>query len=563
MTAQTGYLMPMVLMYQQTLASGITSNPLQLPPPLSLFDPFGDFTAYGTLNKAVQPASQVRSHGAYIYPSYGDDLFGHWLLVPPRLDMGNLLTNQSRDIEIANMFLTAQQLDTVVNNAGGGVTLTGIPSLPALVPAFGSVIVHASISSGGPPNLNGTIDFTFDASPDISLPITGTRITMFPWQPDIPVNETLEWTTDIMTSANDTEQRASIVLAPRQRIRMTVMFDDELQWQKMHNVVFDWMPRVWGVPIWWEQRPLSAAAVPGQDFLMVDTSSGDFRDAGLVMVINTVDGVFEALEIDSFTSTQINLTSVLQNNYTVAAMVMPVRNGYLSAMPNGSRKLNNAETLSVEFLTLDNIDMGDTSGSSMLNGLVLLDDPNACGDSLAETWSRDITVIDGKSGRVFQTTLIDRSRMHTKKGWDLNNLADTWRIRKLLHSFRGSMNTFYLPTFRRDFTLVEDISGGGTDFRVMNNGYTQFTQSRAPMNYVRLLFNDGTYLIRQITGSSEDDDQEVIQILSNFSATIILKANVKRMEIVVLMRIEDDKAVFQHSSAGVANVDINVISTKG
>lgn len=554
--------MPTVITYQQTLTTAITANPLQLPPALALVDPFPTYCLYGTRNVAQQ-VHQNHSYGAFIMPSYQDDLFNHWLLVPARLDLGNLLTNQARNVEVANMFFTTQSIDTVVNSGGTGISLSGVPALPVAVNPFDSIVIRVSVNADGPPNINGTIDFTFSAAPDVSLPLTGTRITMFPWQPEVPVTETLEWATDVMISANDTEQRASILLAARQRIRMTVVYDEAIQWQKAHNVVFDWMPRVWGIPIWWEQRPLNDAAVPGQTFLSVDTSWADFREGGLVMIMNTTDGTFEAFEIDTFTSTQINLTSLVQNDYAATAMVMPVRSGFLSSTPNGSRKLNNAESLSVEFLTLDNIDMSDQSGASMLNGLVLLDDPNACGTSLAETWSRDITVIDGKSGRVFQSTLIDRSRMHTKKGWDLNNLADTWRIRKLLHSFRGNLNPFYLPTFREDFTLAEDITGGSTSFRVKNNGYTQFVQSRAPMNYVRLLFNDGTYLIRQITGSSEDGDEEVVTILSTFSGITILASTVKRMEIVVLMRIQDDKAIFQHSSAGVANVDINLISTKG
>lgn len=565
MSAWDGYLIPIPELFQQTLSSSLTAG-LDRWSSYQLDDSFTaalTLDLHGVLTHSGSTPRVAHSSSGFVMPTYADDLFGHWLLVPARLDMGNLLTNQARNVEIANMFLTPQSISTVVNSGGLGISLSGVPTLPKSVNSFDSIIIAVSVSTDGPPTINGTIDFTFSGSAPISLPLSGTRITMFPWQPDVPVNETLEWATDVMTSANDTEQRASILLAPRQRIRMSVMFDDALQWQKMHNVVFDWMPRVWGLPIWWEQRPVSAAVASGSTFLPVDTSHADFRVGGLVMIMSTSDGTFEAFQIDSFTSTQINLTSLVENDYTASATVMPVRSAYLSATPSGSRKLNNAEALSVEFLTLDNIDLGDSSGASTLNGLVLLDDPNASGTSLAETWSRDITVIDGKTGRVFQTTLIDRSRMHTKKGWELNNLADTWRIRKLLHSFRGNLNTFYLPTFRADFTLVQDIVGGSTSFRTLNNGYTQFAQSRAPMNYVRLLFNDGTYLIRQITGSSEDGLQEVVTIVSAFSGSTILVASVKRLEIVVLMRIQDDKATFQHSSAGVADVDINVISTKG
>lgn len=566
MAAWAGYLIPLPEVFKQTVTT-------------SLDDGIVRFASYqlDDNGSALMPLHGARTHtgstprvtkayganSAFVMPSYADDLFNHWLIVPEKLQMGNLLTNQTKQVEIANLFLTPQSIETVVNNGGLGVALSGVPALPAVVKDFDSVTISVSVSTEGPPNINGTIDLTFSGSPDISIPVTGTRITMFPWQPEVPLKETLEWSTDIMTSANDTEQRASKRLAPRQRIGMTVAFDDAVEWQRMHNVLFDWMPRVFGVPIWWEQRRLSQPANVNQSVLFVDTTHADFRAGGLVMLISTVDGSFEAFEIDSFTSTQINLTSFVQNNYTVSDMVMPVRTAYLSQTPSGSRAVVNYETINVEFLTLDNIDLSDVTGASLLNGLVLMDDPNAMGSTLSEGWSRQVTVLDGDSGRVFQTTLIDRSRYHAKKGWALNTYADVWRVRRLVHSFRGALTGFYLPTYRQDFVLTNNIGGGSTSIRVKNNGYTQFVQSRVPMNYVRVVLNDGTYVVRRITGSAEDGDEELIDIDSAFSGALITTASVKRMELVVLMRNDGDKVTFQHSSAGVADVSLDAISMKG
>lgn len=566
MAAWTGYLIPLPEVYKQPITTSLTDGIIRFPG----YQLIEGYPTVGVImgtrsHTGSTPRQNVAygSHSAFLMPTYADDLFNHWLIVPEKLALGNLLTNQTKQVEIANLFTTPQSLETVTNNGGLGVQLAGVPTLPAVVKDFDSVTISVSVSTDGPPSINGTIDLTFSGSPDIAIPITGTRITMFPWQPDIPVKETLEWLTDVMISANDTEQRASLRLAPRQRIAMTVAQDDPQQWQLMHNVLFDWMPRVFGVPIWWEQRRLTQPATQNQSALIVDTTHGDFRVGGLVMLISTVDGTFEAFEIDSFTSTQINLTSFVQKNYTVADMVMPVRTAYLSQTPSGSRGAINYETLNVEFLTLDNIDLGDTTGATLLNSLVLLDDPNAMGSTLPESWSRAVTVLDGGSGRVFQTTLIDRSRLHTKKGWALNTYADVWRVRQLLHSFRGSLNSFYLPTYRQDFVLTQNIGGGATSIRVKNCGYTQFVQARAPMNYMRVVLQDGSYIVRRITGSAEDNAEEVIDVDSAFSGSIITLASVKRLELVVLMRMEGDKATFQHSSAGVAQISMDTISIKG
>lgn len=556
--------MPFPLLFEQTITTSLDDG-IDRITAYALDDSFNLFGLLGTLTHNGSTDRVTIDYGAasaFLLPTYEGDLFNHWLVVPQRLLLGNLLTNQTKNVEIANLFLTAQTMETITNNGGLGVSITNEPTLPVTVNSFDSVTLDVSVSTNGPPSINGTIDLTFDGSPGIAIPLTGTRITMFPWQPDIPVKEILEWLTDILTSANDTEQRISLRLAPRQRIGMTVAHDDPVAWQTMHNVLFDWMPRIFGVPVWWEQRRLTSPAVTNDAVLTVDTTNGDFRIGGLVMIISTVDGSFEAFEIESFTDTVITLTSVVQHNYTIQDMVMPVRTAYLSQVPSGQRQPNGFETLNVEFSTLDNIDLGDATGATLLNGLVLLDDPNAIGSSLSESWSRDVTVLDGGTGRVFQTTLVDRSHLHSHKGWALNTYADVWRVRKLLHSFRGSLIPFYLPTSREDFTLAEDIGGGATSFRVKNCGYTQFVQARAPMNYVRVVFQDGTYTVRRITGSAEDGNQELIDIDSTFSGSIITIGSVKRMEIVILMRNEGDKVTIQHSSAGVAQIVMDTISIK-
>lgn len=561
MTAQVGYLLDVPELYQQPLTTS-----------LAIGQP--NFAGYGLEEIIDVPmlfgahtrngSTTVVSHSAvcFVMPTYADDLFNHWLLVPSRLNMGNLLSNQSRSIEIANLFLTPQAITRITNNAGLGITLNNVPVLPDMLLPFDSFVLQLSVSTDGPPTINGTIDLSFTGAPDISAPITGTRVTMFPWQPEVPITETLEWYTDVQISQSDDEQRSSVLLAPRRRLKMTIMQDDPVSWQRMHNVLFDWLPRVFGVPLWMEQRTLGTPAGTGNTVLNVDTTNGDFQAGGLVMVINVETGYFEAFQIDTLSTTQINLTSQLVQGFSANDMCMPVRTAYANTQPAGSRFLNNLEQLNIEFLTLDNTDVGDATGQSTLNGVVLLDDPNVTDNQLSETWSRNVTVIDNKSGRVFQSTLQDRSRMRTAKGWEVTNLADLWRIRRLLHSFRGSQKAFYIPSFRADFVVVQDIGGGATSFRVANVGYTQFVASRGPMNVVRLLMNDGTSIIRTITGSSEDGVQEVINVNSSFSGTVISVASIKRAEFVWLMRIADDRATFVHSAAGAAKVSVNLLSVK-
>ena len=496
----------------------------------------------------------------YTVPVFDDDWFNQIILVPSRLDLGNLLSTQTREVEVASTYLTPREWQVIDNNIGAGSEISGVPTLPYTIAPFGSVVIDVSISALGPPVVDGTVDFTFDVT-FVSLPVTGRRVVIFPFRPQAEIDETLEWATDILESYNGTEQRIGIREAPRQRIEYEFITTSGQQDSQMRALLFDWMARVFGVPIWFEQQPLPDGLAAGATEIPCDTTIGDFRVGSLFMIYEDAE-TFEAYEIDSMTDTAITITDGLLNDYTSNAVVLPVRNAYMKSNAARGHWASGDSRTKVEFVTLDNVDVGDTTGQTLYESKVMITDYNYMDSMLETNWERPVVIIDNVSGRIFQTSRVDRSRVKTRQRWELATMEDVWQIRQLLHAFNGSRLSFWLPTHRDDFELATAVGPSSTTIRVRDTFYTTYVQARRPLGDIRVTLNDGTVYTRQIIGSETDSGDEVLTLSSALSGSAIQIADVARIEILMLVRITDDRAKLKHLRAGEAIVEIAVTGVK-
>jgi hypothetical protein len=271
---------------------------------------------------------------------------------------------------------------------------------------------------------------------------------------------------------------------------------------------------------------------------------------------------FEVIGVDTVAPTLLTLTSNLINTYTRKAVVIPVRTAYMTPQMNRDKFPTHVGRTRVAFTTIENKDLADTTGSVVYDGKVILVDPNFMDDTLGEQWDQKITLVDAGTGLPYQTSGADRSRMRTRKRWEVTTAADLWRIRKLLHAFHGNRTSFFLPSFRNDFVIEDTIGGDASSIRVKHANYTQMIRTRRPFADLRLLLKDGTYFVRRIVSSNVDGASEVINVNSPFRATPIFVEDVERVELVSLMRIANDRAKLTHRRAGTATIDVNLVSVK-
>lgn len=564
MTDFAGYLLPVPETFQQELTGSLDDG-------LERFQGYvGEdigfvYELWGTHTRGTYDALN-QSYDGYLIPTYADDLFGHIILVPERLDLGNLLSLQTRTIEISNLNLVPVTWDDISHTLGDGIVFNNLPTLPHEILPFGSFELSISISPTGPPTIDGLIQFEFSTPETIIVPVTGSRIVMFQWKPRTGVQETLSWRTDIIEAYDGTEQRIRVRTTPRQVIRFSAM-TKAIRDSRMRMLLFDWEARIWGVPIWWEMRTLPTPAIQGSNSITVDTSNMDIRIGGLIM-LHIDDDTWEALQVEDFGANLIETGSGLTRNYPAGTALMPVRSAYMTTMVDRERQQVGRDTglttTAVEFTTLENRDWANTIGAEIYAGKVVLSDCNVVPDTITETFERPVVVIDNESGRPLQTSRVDRSRIHFSQTFNAPNMAELWRIRRLIHSFYGSQKSFWVPSARADLNLTDPIGPGTTEFNITRIGYTEFVRTRRPLADVRFVLKNGTKINRRIASSFIHGDgvRETLVTTTPINPTAIPMNQVQRIELLMLMRNADDKATFVYREVGKAFITLALKSVK-
>lgn len=499
----------------------------------------------------------VNDYAGATDPALQQFWFEHVHAFPGVLTMGNIVAISLRDMEIYNAYRDAERSLTIfANNADAGVSLVGFPLLPAAIGAGAGLLFQVRVDSNGPPSLNGTLVFTLDSG-DVTVPITGVRVVMFPFAPEAPLQERLEFKTDILTTTTGGEQRISIRKHPRQLFNMVFKTEDDYERRRLDTLFGMWQFRPVGLPIWAEARTLDTAAA-GATTIQVDTTYGDFRVGSLAIVWQD-SATFDALEIDSLTDTSLTFSSPLLNSYD-NAQVMPLRIAVTQSRVQRMKAPVNFSEMTAQFTVLDNeADLADTTPFGTHNSKVMLDDPNMMfGDRLNDHLVRQISRVDNETASLIQFSDWPDSLPLTTKGFVANTSQRVWEIRQLMHALRGSQVSFYMPTFYHDVVPNGDLTLSSFLLNIENIGYATYLQGREPNKSLWIELTDGTILTRQVVDSVEiDADTERLTVDVAWPATI-LASEVSRISFLRLCRIADDNVSFEHEYVGSARIGINV-----
>lgn len=482
----------------------------------------------------------------------GLDFYERFHVLPRSIDLGNVLTTTTVQMEVFSAFRDDAQFWTAFdNNAGSGVSLVGGPTLPVLVQPMAGFDMQVQVDLSGPAVVDGTLDFTFNVTGLIQVPISFQRVVLLQVPPEMPYEETLEWLTDVLAKADGTEQRRAIRKNPRQLFQWDLLVDDGPERSFLENVLFDWQSRTFGLPVWHEATPLtgSVTAAVTTTFSVVSTADADYRDGELVVIWESPTK-FDVLNLVSHTATTLTVLNPPANSYAPVAdlvLVAPLRLGVADGAVRGSRYLQGQDRFRLRFRVKDNdSDLASTSGWSTFNSKVLLDDSNFVEGQMPEEYDHPVIRIDGGAGLTQEASRQDRHRRASVRRFVVSTKAGLWRVRRLLHAFRGRQVSFYLPTFSKDLTPIATMTSGQTVLSVQNVGYTNFVRSRQPKNVIQVQPVTGAAFLRTITGSSViSSTQENITVDSSWPSTLT-PAQIARVSFVEKVRGDSDQIRIQH-----------------
>lgn len=532
----------------------------------------GSGAATRALENLSYPARLRRSFSGACGKNISEEWFDRVYVLPDQINTGILVSTQVFEITLYSSFRSQDVNWTAYDDssAGAGVDLDSSPPGDVTFAPHSGATRTLTVTLNGPPSINGELEFTFDSGiGTLTIPITGTRSVLFPFEPEAPMAEILEFFTDILRTRSGKEQRRALRKTPRVTFDYQIL-TDEADRRLLENLIFDGQDRAFGVPHWFQATALtSPVAADDTTINVISTADSDYRAGGLA-VVWTDPFTFEALQIASFDGTSVTFESPFTTTFPLGSRVMPVSSAFMRSTTEQERYRNNLQRNRFQFQLLDNdIDIADVSAYSSYTPTggterVLLDDSNFVpGDTIRETWNRNIVQIDGDTGAVKQFTDQTISRKGSSKGFVTTNKADLQNVRQLLHALRGRAVSFYIPTFYPDFVPVADIASADQAIDVSAVNYVDSIQSRQPRNIIRVVKTDGTTSDpKLVTGASiPSEGTERLSIATDTVGINASVAEVDRIEYIEKVRIDTDTIRIQHIDGnGTATVTFPVIA---
>ncbi|WP_163836878.1 hypothetical protein [Spartinivicinus ruber] len=497
----------------------------------------------------TQPVDELKQrYTGFQMRGFQYDFYYRIHVKPAHISLGNLLSEQTRNVEVWNAYLTPKKLASVVESGTEGLALAQPVTAPTQFGGLEARLYTLNISVNGPPVVNAEFTFNFETGPT-KLVVTGKRVVVWPFAPQANVSEVLEWKTDIL-QAYEGEQRLALRPAPRQKFSYNYLLDGN-QFSRAKAIATQWGHRVYGVPVWTNLAFIGPLA-SGVSEITVNTTAADYRADDVILVWDN-DEYYEAVETTEVSPSKIGLKLPLSKPYQ-NAYVMPLRFGRTYSGAKFTRDASDITESNVSFSVTENINLA-ASNFPKYRDIDVLTDRSVIVSSLDENIIRDVEVIDNSTGTIIVDTKTNYPLHKQKINWHTTSKAELWRVKQWIYSRQGKQKAFWLPSWGQDLTLTEVMAAQSGAFIVRPIGY--------PLYYgikdVMLITKSGEIFYRRVLGGSVNDDgNEVLSIDKALGATVY-PTDVEILCFMSLVRFDADRVQISHTQAGNAKISIAVV----
>lgn len=377
---------------------------------------------------------------------------------------------------------------------------------------------------------------------------------VWPYRPQVGMTEYIEFLTDVFQTRT-TEQRLALREIPRQSFDVNHILKTA-QFARSRQIARNNAGQEIYIPVWPEHVNLPGLIDSAETVLTFDTTTGDWRGAGALVIVWKSDENYVVREIDSMNDTSITLTASLGSDF-YWPVVVPLRSGFTPEGFNIRRDTTYSELQAV--LRVNPDDCVDLSGDYVsdypqYNSLDVVTERTLLITSINEKIIRVSEYADSDLGIILTENEKNYVDFGKTIAFQEERPAGLWRRRLWLHALRGRQKTFWLPTFNDDFSLASSYSSGAATITVVSIGETGLYTDR----HIMILLNDGNRYMRKINSASGAGDNDVLTLSSSIADSFVL-ADIDLFCFISLVRLDADRIQIDHAFAGDSNVIIPVI----
>lgn len=456
-----------------------------------------------------------RNTGTGRVQGFYDIFYDRIHIEPARLELGNMLSAQVRDVTLWSAFFEPKELVSIEKQGTEGLDLDTGVEIPYTFEPMESRVFQLSISLDGPPSISANYRFNFGEANDPTLHVTGDRVVVFSLPPDTSkqYRETLNWATNIITAYDGTEQRVSLKDYPSVSVSMTVNAQG-VSSGFMSSLLWGWHTRSFALPLWHMSSNLKSSVQIGSGEVFLDTSNRPFRPDTLAVLL-TDSHNYEAVEIKEVHPDKLVLKRPLEYAWGFGTPVMPARVAQLPPSVKRDWQTPNLVSSAITFeFSDDEVAPEGSFGETYKGYPVMPVAPNFSGGK-QETNTANMQEVTTRTGTTVYDVRSELGHISWDFKWWLRHRENIEKFRRWCYSNRGSAGIFWVPTWKFDLYLGEAVKQGANAITIKSISYSAMYELNTGRNHFRMTLKNGTVFMREIKGavkSSNNPEHELITI---------------------------------------------------
>lgn len=526
--------------------------------PLDYYEVFGGPQNSLVWSYARMPEALRRGISGAVQNNFWDDFYQRIHVFPSRIDLGTVANAQSRDIAVWNAHtqLSANLTNIVLTNADG-IELEG-PALPFLFAPMQEQLWEATITPDGPPTIDARIQFDFTGVADpAAVIITGSRAAVMPSIPEPPIMEKWSWLTDVQVSVDGTEQRIGIRGVPRRRISSRLAFDTEEDLRAEYATLLGARGRLF-VPYYQYSTVVTAPVAAGVSVVPFNTGEVDLRNGDYILILSEEAVIL--VETDVIGPNSASLKNPLPTSVPKGARIV---GAYASTLPNNlslSRlNVNQVGSMDLQsdatFPRSSHIRPGAVAVVPEFEGLPLLTQ-RPINDNVDHEFDTGQVTGDAKSGLVDISVDWDYTRVEQSYRWKVRRVGrvdcgwmtgvdnmDFWRA--FTDRLKGSLNAFYMPSFRPDLRVTGAVGVGANSIIAATSAYVDNFFGHGPYDQLAITTDAGVHYAKVTAASRNDAGNSAITFVPALPSGLGWNA-IHEVSFLLKLRISNDNVELEH-----------------
>jgi len=457
------------------------------------------------------------------------------------------------------------ELTDIAASGNTGLTLSFDVGLVLDEMVLGEVAVI--VTPAAPVAADADYSFTFDNGFVAPFFVSLLRTNLLLLAPEVPVNQTLEWKTNILTARDGTEQRFGVRQLARESLSYKFIYESTDQEREVYAQFFAKGGEVFSVPIWHDPIRLMEAATAGATQVKIDTARYDVG-ADDQLYIEHDDGSYEIVRVEAvqFDGTTISLYTALLADVPTTRRIYRVTTVYLPSRPTlrrgayqhlettldlrltTARELYTGDAVAVEIgQTTQLRDRVISSTVYTLGGVPIMHGRPLVEGTVDESFDWNYEVLDYETGVFDQTTPLDKAAVTYERMFYARYPYQKFFYNYAMDHMHGQRRPVWLPTWQQELN-GRVTSAIGTTVIIGDERY--FDDFPADSSHRGLWFRwTQGWLARRVVAVAKDGEGNTVVEIEPALPLDFPASPPYQVGFLVLARLGSDEVQIEHRAA--------------